>query len=103
MYSGLPAPCLNVRVRLFPREHEQVKNGASEADIWQTIDMFKERYSDYGSDRRSAIDFHVNQLEKVRPALSPIFSFRVNFFSLFRFRDYFSIPFQHIVSGVWHE
>lgn len=52
---------------------EQVKNGASEADIWQTIDMFKERYSDYGSDRRSAIDFHVNQLEKVRPRLSPIF------------------------------
>jgi hypothetical protein len=70
-----PCTLLNVRVRLFPLEHEQVKNGASEADIWQTIDMFKERYSDYGSDRRSAIDFHVNQLEKVRPALSPILSF----------------------------
>lgn len=48
--------------------HAQVKNGASEADIWQTIDMFKERYSDYGSDRRSAIDFHVNQLEKASGA-----------------------------------
>lgn len=44
----------------------QVKTGASESDIWQTIDMLKERYSDYGSDRRSAIEFHTNQLEKVR-------------------------------------
>lgn len=44
---------------------KQVKSGASEADIWQTIDMFKERYSDYGSDRRSAIEFHTNQLEKL--------------------------------------
>jgi hypothetical protein len=44
----------------------QVKSGASEQDIWQTIDMFKDRYSDYGSDRRSAIEFHINQLEKVR-------------------------------------
>lgn len=42
-----------------------MKSGASEADIWQTIDMFKERYSDYGSDRRSAIEFHTNQLEKL--------------------------------------
>jgi len=45
---------------------QQVKTGASESDIWQTIDMLKERYSDYGSDRRSAIEFHTNQLEKVR-------------------------------------
>lgn len=42
-----------------------MKNGASDADIWQTIDMYKEKYSDYGSDRRSAISFHVSELEKV--------------------------------------
>lgn len=43
----------------------KVKNGASDSDVWQTIDMYKEKYSDYGSDRRSAINFHVSELEKV--------------------------------------
>jgi hypothetical protein len=51
----------------------QVRNGASESDIWQTIDMFKEKYSDYGSDRRSAIEFHVSQLEKVSQRTASIY------------------------------
>eukprot|EP00624_Nannochloropsis_granulata_P000568 evm.model.NODE_12196_length_10915_cov_17.454695.5 len=50
--------------RITKKLDDMVKTGASESDIWQTIDMLKERYSDYGSDRRSAIEFHTNQLEK---------------------------------------
>ncbi|TFJ84656.1 hypothetical protein NSK_004121 [Nannochloropsis salina CCMP1776] len=53
------------KARITKKLDEMVKTGASESDIWQTIDMFKERYSDYGSDRRSAIEFHTNQLEKL--------------------------------------
>jgi hypothetical protein len=37
----------------------QVRNGASESDIWQTIDMFKEKYSDYGPDHSLIILLNV--------------------------------------------
>mmetsp|Transcript_11140 Transcript_11140/g.22615 ORF Transcript_11140/g.22615 Transcript_11140/m.22615 type:complete len:316 (+) Transcript_11140:81-1028(+) len=38
--------------------------GASETDIQKAIAEYQERYSDYGRDRRSAIDFHVAQLRR---------------------------------------
>lgn len=41
-----------------------LKQGAGEAEIQKTIQELQERFSDYGRDRRSAIDFHVNQLKR---------------------------------------
>jgi len=41
-----------------------VKQGANEQDIQRTIQELQERFSDYGRDRRSAIDFHINQLRR---------------------------------------
>lgn len=41
-----------------------VRQGASEYEIQKTIQELQERFSDYGRDRRSAIDFHVNQLRR---------------------------------------
>lgn len=41
-----------------------IKEGASDLDIQRAIAEYQERYSDYGRDRRSAIDFHVAQLRR---------------------------------------
>mmetsp|Transcript_54245 Transcript_54245/g.94600 ORF Transcript_54245/g.94600 Transcript_54245/m.94600 type:complete len:304 (-) Transcript_54245:1130-2041(-) len=41
-----------------------VKEGANEVEIQKAIAEYQERYSDYGRDRRSAIDFHVAQLRR---------------------------------------
>lgn len=41
-----------------------IKDGASEIEIQKSIAELQERYSDYGRDRRSAIDFHVTQLRR---------------------------------------
>jgi hypothetical protein len=45
---------------------EMVQNGASEAEINKMIDYFKEKFSDYGRDRRSAVDFHMSQVGRPR-------------------------------------
>jgi hypothetical protein len=44
--------------------NEMITDGASETDIQKKIQELKERFSDYGRDRRSAIDFHINQLRR---------------------------------------
>jgi hypothetical protein len=44
--------------------NEMINEGASETDIEKKIQELKERFSDYGRDRRSAIDFHINQLRR---------------------------------------
>lgn len=41
-----------------------MKEGASDLEIQKAIAEYQERYSDYGRDRRSAIDFHVAQLRR---------------------------------------
>lgn len=41
-----------------------IKEGANETDIHKTIQEMQERFSDYGRDRRSAINFHVSQLRR---------------------------------------
>lgn len=41
-----------------------MKEGASDLEIQKAIVEYQERYSDYGRDRRSAIDFHVAQLRR---------------------------------------
>jgi hypothetical protein len=44
--------------------NEMINEGASETDIEKKIQELKERFSDYGRDRRSAIDFHITQLRR---------------------------------------
>jgi hypothetical protein len=44
--------------------NEMLSDGASEVEVLQKIQELKERFSDYGRDRRSAIDFHVAQLRR---------------------------------------
>lgn len=41
-----------------------MKEGATDLEIQKTIVDYQERFSDYGRDRRSAIDFHVTQLRR---------------------------------------
>ena len=41
-----------------------MKEGASDLEIHKAIAEYQEKYSDYGRDRRSAIDFHVSQLRR---------------------------------------
>jgi len=45
--------------------HDLLHSGASESEISMNIDAFKERYADYGRDRRSAIDFHLKNVERL--------------------------------------
>jgi hypothetical protein len=42
-----------------------LKSGASEAEIFATIEEFKEKFADYGRDRRSAIEFHLRNVERL--------------------------------------
>eukprot|EP01031_Cornospumella_fuschlensis_P035653 gene35653-43242_t len=44
--------------------NEMIKEGATESEIQRAIQELKERFSDYGRDRRSAIDFHIAQLKR---------------------------------------
>lgn len=41
-----------------------IKQGASENEIKNAIAVLQEKFSDYGRDRRSAIDFHIKQLHR---------------------------------------
>jgi hypothetical protein len=42
-----------------------LKSGASEAEIYATIEEFKQKFADYGRDRRSAIEFHLSNIERL--------------------------------------
>ena len=42
-----------------------LKSGASESEIYATIEEYKEKCSDYGRDRRSAIQFHLKHVERL--------------------------------------
>jgi hypothetical protein len=44
---------------------ELLKNGASESEIFEKIEEYKEKFADYGRDRRSAIEFHVRNIERL--------------------------------------
>lgn len=44
--------------------NEMITEGGSEVEIEKKIQELKERFSDYGRDRRSAIDFHISQLRR---------------------------------------
>ena len=42
-----------------------LKSGASESEIYASIEKFKEKHVDYGRDRRSAMEFHLRQVERL--------------------------------------
>ena len=42
-----------------------LKSGASEADIHATLEEFKEKHADYGKSRRSALEFHLRNIERL--------------------------------------
>jgi hypothetical protein len=42
-----------------------LKSGASESEIYATIEEFKEKFADYGRDRRSAIEFHLRNIQRL--------------------------------------
>ena len=44
---------------------ELLKSGASEVEIFSTIEEFKEKFADYGRDRRSTIEFHLRNVERL--------------------------------------
>ncbi|CAB9517613.1 Basic region leucine zipper [Seminavis robusta] len=45
--------------------HALLESGASEAEIYENIEKFKEKFADYGRDRRSAIEFHLRNIERL--------------------------------------
>eukprot|EP00934_Nitzschia_sp_Nitz4_P003988 Nitzschia sp. Nitz4//scaffold26_size159584//31197//32557//NITZ4_002475-RA/size159584-processed-gene-0.183-mRNA-1//1//CDS//3329545034//3978//frame0 len=42
-----------------------LKSGASESEIYHKIEEYKEKFADYGRDRRSAIEFHLRNIERL--------------------------------------
>ena len=42
-----------------------LESGASDAEIYENIETFKEKFADYGRDRRSAIEFHLRNIERL--------------------------------------
>ena len=42
-----------------------LKSGASETDIYAQLEEFKEKHADYGKSRRSAIEFHLKNIERL--------------------------------------
>ena len=42
-----------------------MKSGASESEIYNKIEEYKEKFADYGRDRRSAIEFHLRNVERL--------------------------------------
>lgn len=51
--------------RITNQLEDMVKRNASDEAIARTIDMFKERYADYGKERQTAIRYHLDHLEKL--------------------------------------
>ncbi|CAH0481337.1 unnamed protein product [Peronospora belbahrii] len=44
---------------------QMIQCGASEKELAEKIDNFKEQYSDYGHGRRSALSYHLHQIERL--------------------------------------
>eukprot|EP00557_Chaetoceros_sp_GSL56_P004451 CAMPEP_0176500148 /NCGR_PEP_ID=MMETSP0200_2-20121128/13358_1 /TAXON_ID=947934 /ORGANISM="Chaetoceros sp., Strain GSL56" /LENGTH=528 /DNA_ID=CAMNT_0017898719 /DNA_START=91 /DNA_END=1677 /DNA_ORIENTATION=- len=44
---------------------ELLKSGAPDSEIYNSIEMFQARFADYGRDRRSAIEFHLRNVERL--------------------------------------
>ena len=56
---------------------QMLRSGASESEIWASIEEFKEKYADYGRDRRSSIQFHLEKIERLlRPTTTTTVAMR---------------------------
>jgi hypothetical protein len=44
---------------------ELLRSGASESEIYAKIEEYKEKFADYGRDRRSAMEFHLRNIERL--------------------------------------
>ncbi|KAI9907283.1 hypothetical protein PsorP6_004725 [Peronosclerospora sorghi] len=51
--------------RVCEELENMIKRGASEKELAEKIDNFKEQYSDYGYGRRSALNYHLHQIERL--------------------------------------
>lgn len=51
--------------RVCEELEKMIQCGASEKELAEKIDNFKEQYSDYGHGRRSALDYHLHQIERL--------------------------------------
>ncbi|KAL8007427.1 putative cAMP response element binding (CREB) protein [Plasmopara halstedii] len=51
--------------RVCEELEKMIKCGASEKELAEKIDNFKEQYSDYGHGRRSALSYHLHQIERL--------------------------------------
>ena len=64
---NIPQPPRRAQVRKDQSKKidEMVANLSSEKELSRIIDEYKEKYSDYGRDRRSALDWHVAQIKRL--------------------------------------
>jgi len=53
------------QAKLTQELDELLKSGAPETDIHASLEEFKEKHSDYGKSRRSAIEFHLRNIERL--------------------------------------
>ncbi|DAZ94299.1 TPA: hypothetical protein N0F65_012068 [Lagenidium giganteum] len=51
--------------RVCEELEQMIQRGASEKELAEKIDNFKEQYSDYGHGRRSALRYHMHQIERL--------------------------------------
>lgn len=51
--------------RVCEELEKMIQRGASEKELAEKIDNFKEQYSDYGHGRRSALRYHLHQIERL--------------------------------------
>jgi len=42
-----------------------LKGGSSESEVYSTLEEFKDKFADYGSERRSAIEFHFRNVQRL--------------------------------------
>ncbi|CAI5726973.1 hypothetical protein KXD40_002358 [Peronospora effusa] len=51
--------------RVCEELEQMIQCGASEKELAEKIESFKEKYSDYGHGRRSALSYHLHQIERL--------------------------------------
>lgn len=59
-----PTNCDQECADITSRLSAMINDGVADAVIQQELAMYQQKYSDYGRDRRSAIEFHLSQLRK---------------------------------------
>lgn len=55
----------NEQQKMMEKLDALLKSGAAESEIFAKIEEYKEKFADYGRDRRSAIEFHLRNIERL--------------------------------------